>query len=398
MKNLKTAFAALLLICGFFACSDIDTLDIERQAVEDLYNNRDKDKWAIEDSIRKQNYLDSIRIAEENKAKYQLYLQDLREYKDTKHPVMFGWFNAWSSVTPGDYANLTLIPDSMDIVSIWGNCFNIDEARLKQMRTVQEKGTKIIVGWIIENVGNGIANRTKEEWSSDPETGVKEYARAILDSVAKYGYDGFDIDYEPSFASPFKPGNHCGDWPQNWPTCWPEYNSDLDQEKDEAKWREYWRSQWAINKPVIACSAYDNKNLENLFFKTLREGLDAMEAKDGKHRILNINGSIHYLDPELEPCFDYFVAQSYHGSYSRWYSNITNRLGKEVADRIIYTETFENNLNNRKNFMRFADYVMIDREGVAGGIGAYHINEDSFDGNQYMYVREAITRMNPPIK
>lgn len=398
MKNLKIAFAALLLTCGFFACSDIDTLDIERQAVEDLYNNRDKDKWAAEDSIRKQNYLDSIRIAEENKAKYQLYLEDLREYKDTKHPVMFGWFNAWSSVTPGDYANLTLIPDSMDIVSIWGNCFNIDEGRIKQMRTVQEKGTKVTVGWIIENVGNGIANRTKEEWSSDPETGVKEYAQAILDSVAKYGYDGFDIDYEPSYASPFKPGNHCGDWPDNWPSCWPAYDPELDPEKDEAKWREYWTSQWAVNKPVIACSAYENKNLENLFFKTLREGLDAMEAQDGKHRILNINGSIHYLDPASAVYFDYFVPQAYNGQYSTWYHNITEHLGQEVADQIIYTETFENKPNNRANFIKYADFVAGTLQGEAGGIGAYHINEDSFDDNQYRFVRAAITRMNPPIK
>ena len=398
MKNLKTAFAAMLLICGFFACSDIDTLDIERQAVEDLYNNRDKDKWAIEDSIRKQNYLDSIRIAEENKAKYQLYLQDLREYKDTKHPVMFGWFNAWSSVTPGDYANLTLIPDSMDIVSIWGNCFNIDEARLKQMRAVQEKGTKVTVGWIIENVGNGIANRTKEEWSSDPETGVKEYAHAILDSVAKYGYDGFDIDYEPSYSSPFKPGKHCGDWPDNWPNDWPNYNPENDPDKNETAWRELWKSKWAIHKPVISCSSYNNKNLENLFFKTLREGLNKMEEKDGKHRILNINGSIHYLDPKVADYFDYFVPQAYNGSYSMWYDDITERLGEECADRIIYTESFENKPHNRESFIKYANYVVEELNKNAGGIGAYHINEDSFDGNQYKHVRKAITRMNPPIK
>lgn len=398
MKNLKLVFSLMLLTATMWSCSKVNTLDLERQAVEDLYNNRDKEKWEKEDLLKKQNYEDSIRIAEENKAKYQLYLQDLREYKSTKHPVMFGWFNAWSAVTPGDYANLTLIPDSMDIVSIWGNCFNIDEKRLKQMRTVQEKGTKVTVGWIIENVGNGISNRAKNEWSSDPETGVKEYAQAILDSVAKYGYDGFDIDYEPSYSSPFKPGNHCGDWPEGWPEEWPEYNPDNDPDKDQAKWAEYWRSQWAVNKPVISCSKYDNKNLENLFFKTLREGLDKMEAKDGKHRVLNINGSIHWMDPNAAVYFDYFVPQAYNGTYSRWYSDITSLLGIEAADKIIYTETFENNLNNRKNFMKYADYVVETRGGVAGGIGAYHINEDSFDGNQYKFVRAAITRMNPPIK
>lgn len=113
MKNLKLVFSLMLLVSTMWSCSKVNTLDLERQAVEDLYNNRDKEKWEKEDLLKKQNYEDSIRIAEENKAKYALYLQDLREYKSTKHPVMFGWFNAWSAVTPGDYANLTLIPDSM---------------------------------------------------------------------------------------------------------------------------------------------------------------------------------------------------------------------------------------------------------------------------------------------
>ena len=31
-------------------------------------------------------------------------------------------------------------------------------------------------------------------------------------------------------------------------------------------------------------------------------------------------------------------------------------------------------------------------------VGAYHINADSFDKNEYRYVRNAISIMNPPIK
>lgn len=329
-----------------------------------------KNKWAEEDARNQQNYEDSVRIAEENKRLYELYLADLREYKETKHPVMFGWFNAWSAETPGEYSNLTLIPDSMDIVSIWGNCFNINEKRLKQMREVQSKGTKVIVGWIVENVGNGLSNIPEGGWSDDPTTGIKQYAQAILDSIAKYGYDGFDIDYEPSYASPFKPGNHCGDW----------------------------TNDWTDYRPIISCSSYDNKEYENLFFQTLRNGLDKLEAKDGKKKILNINGSIHYLSPEMAPLFSYFVAQSYNGSYSGWTSRITNRLGNDVKDQIIYTETFESGQANRISFENYANFVVNNLNREAGGIGAYHINADSFDKNEYRYVRNAISIMNPPIK
>ena len=191
-----------------------------------------------------------------------------------------------------------------------------------------------------------------------------------MDSIAKYGYDGFDIDYEPSYSSPFKPGNHCGDWTAN----------------------------WADNRPIISCSQNGNKENENLFFQTLRDGLDKLEAKEGKKKILNINGSIHYLSPEMAPLFSYFVAQSYNGGYSGWTSRITDRLGNNVKDQIIYTETFENNVSNQKSFERYANFVVNELNREAGGIGAYHINADSFNKNEYRNVREAISIMNPPIK
>ena len=82
------------------------------------------------------------------------------------------------------------------------------------------------IGWIFENIGGGGINPPEGGWSDDPYTAIDQFAIAITDSIAKYNYDGIDIDYEPAFASPFKPGNHCGD---NW-------------DKD-----------WAISKPLISC-------------------------------------------------------------------------------------------------------------------------------------------------
>lgn len=102
--------------------------------------------------------------------------------------------------------------------------------------------------------------------------------------------------------------------------------------------------------------------------------------------------------PEMAPLFSYFVAQSYNGSYSGWTSRITNRLGNDVKDQIIYTETFESGQANRISFENYANFVVNNLNREAGGIGAYHINADSFDKNEYRYVRNAISIMNPPIK
>ena len=55
---------------------------------------------------------------------------------------------------------------------------------------------------------------------------------------------------------------------------------------------------------------------------------------------------------------------------------------------VSYTHLFEN----------YANFVVNNLNREAGGIGAYHINADSFDKNEYRYVRNAISIMNPPIK
>lgn len=362
MKN-KFLVILTLLAGAVFSCTNIENINVEKQVIKDLYSKRDSLKWAEEDAKKKQNIEDSIRIAKENERLYALYINDLKEYKKSKHPIMFGWFNSWSPAAPGEYSQLNLIPDSMDIVSIWGGPFNLDEQKKAQLKDVQSKGTKVVIGWIIENVGDQIVwDRTY--WPNNPQEAVKAYAKAICDSIAKYGYDGFDIDYEPSYASPWG-GMHCGNW----------------------------STPWELNKALISCSRDSNKELENLFFKTMREML-------GPDKILNINGSIHWLDPTSAKYFDYFVVQSYNGSYSSWTSQVLNRLGNAgvTKDRIVYTETFQNNEGNRKNFMRYAEFVTKALNGEAGGIGAFHINEDAFDNDNYKHIRAAISHMNPPVK
>ena len=82
MNNIKKCFVLSLMASFMFSCTDIETIDLEKEAVKDLYENRDKDKWAEEDAQKQQNYEDSVRIAEENKRLYELYQ---RRKSDTKH-------------------------------------------------------------------------------------------------------------------------------------------------------------------------------------------------------------------------------------------------------------------------------------------------------------------------
>ncbi len=33
------------------------------------------------------------------------------------------------------------------------------------------------------------------------EASIRKYASAVVDTISKYGYDGFDIDYEPNYGN-----------------------------------------------------------------------------------------------------------------------------------------------------------------------------------------------------
>lgn len=346
MRSLLLMGISFILAISFFACDEWntpETLNLEDEAVQDLYSKRDSAKWAEEDKRH-----------EENEQAYEQYLENLKAYKKTKHPIMFGWFNAWQPDGNGKYPKLSLIPDSMDVVSIWGNWHSLSEEKIKELREVQAKGTKVVIGWIIEDIGDQI-KWGRENWPENDNEAIVAYAQAIVDTINKYGYDGFDYDYEPSYASPFKPGNHCGN--------------------------------------LTSCSQDFGKEKEILFMKTMRELL-------GPDKLFHLNGSIHWLDPSAAQYFDRFVVQSYEENAARfdsWITSIKKRLNIRT-DQIVFCETFENKAASvRVAFPEtYAGYV-VSKGGDIGGIGVYHINEDAKEDNAYINIRTAITIMNPPV-
>jgi hypothetical protein len=73
------------------------------------------------------------------------YFEALRAYKQSKHQVSFGWFGNWTASGTAMSTRLDNVPDSVDIISIWGNTFNLTPAMMEDMAYVQQKkGTKVI--------------------------------------------------------------------------------------------------------------------------------------------------------------------------------------------------------------------------------------------------------------
>lgn len=153
------------------------------------------------------------------------YYAKLRAYKESDHAVSFAWYSEWTGTGATLENSLRGLPDSLDIISMWGGWKNPGEDRLKDLRYAQEvKGLKALAVFVMLDLGDQITpshveegalnlqdlnRRRKEFWGwieGDEESkkrACENYANAICDTIEKYNYDGFDIDWEPSYAQPF---------------------------------------------------------------------------------------------------------------------------------------------------------------------------------------------------
>ena len=206
------------------------------------------------------------------------------------------------------------------------------------------------------------------------ETSIRKYAKAIVDTLNLYGYDGFDIDYEP-VAGPYT-GNIV--------------NSD-----------------------------------EHLFFFIDELG-KYLGPKSGTGRLLVIDGEPQRITtkPEIGTYFDYFIIQAYKpGSDSNldkrlidgkiWGPGLVETFGKvmteeEITRRTIMTENFEATDAAMDGGYPYTDRYgnsMKSLEGMArwqprngfrkGGVGTYHMEAEFGTSPEYKNMRRAIQIMNP---
>lgn len=328
------------------------------------------------------------------------YYEALRAYKKTDHSVTFGWFSGWTG--QGDNMNNMLrgIPDSMDIVSIWGDPFNLSEAQKSDLQEVREKkGTRVLYCQHITDLGrsmtppevqndfivngtqyNSLAEAMAAYWgwygnSGDTseagiEAAIRKYARVIIDSINKYGYDGFDIDYEPNYGY----GGNISSYPSRMHILLDELSKEFG-------------------------------------------------PKSGTGRILMVDGEPQTLNAESGPLLDYYTIQAYYcrgdanldsrfqGLLNKFLSVTPGETDKEkeaaILRKTIWCEDFERHKSDggpefttrdgekTYSLKGMAMYYRPGLEGTRiGGVGAYR-----FDLcrpiNDYYFMREVIQVMNP---
>lgn len=330
-----------------------------------------------------------IDIIEYPLPKSEEYYASLRAWKDENKKegrVSFGWFGGWTGKGAQLTSSLIGLPDSIDMVSIWGDWKTMDEWKKKDLEIAQKvKGLKAFACSFTMNVGDGMTPEgadVKEYWGWDAsESGlydeptenqkkaIQKYARAFADTINALGYDGFDIDHEPNYGGS---GN------------------------------------LASSRPRL-----------KVFIEELGKYFGPMS---GTGKYLIVDGEPQSMPAECGKYWDWFIVQaydctSYRNLNSRLSTTIRNYEGflepAEVAKKYIVTENFEKAAYFTTGGARFLQedgtytrsYLgmaawepLINGERYEkGGAGVYHIEYEytapKYNGF-YPFTRQAIRIMN----
>lgn len=352
----------------------------------------------------------------------EAYYAQLRNYKKSDHPVAFGWFGGWAGRSASLEKSLSGLPDSVDFVSLWGNWKNPTQEQKEDLKFVQKvKGTKVLICWQVHDIGDQLTPEQPADWEEkNPgknfrhefwgwgETAesrlaaVEKYAKAILDTIRTYNYDGFDMDAEPFIAQ-------------------------IGFKAEEELWND---------KAYIVH-----------FVKVLSKELG---PKSGTGKMFVVDGEPRELPDTLAGYFDYFILQAYSPARRISGDELQSRLDKQYehfkkvltpeqfCKKTIITENFEDGSNiseykfsvsegeNTKSLYEgLAPTTMLKWETIGkekrwlaksiigfalwnptfdgqaypkGGLGTFHMEyEYSAQGtlNTYPYLRKAIQLQNP---
>ena len=325
-------------------------------------------------------------------ANTEAYKAQLKNYFNSPHKVMFGWFGSWSA---GNISNKLIgLPDSTDFVSLWLCYGNLNEAQQADLKAFQERGSKAVLCWLNTNIGenitpgvSGIPDKDEafKHWGYIPAFGYDEpqldasgnpildengeqvfihheytleshiaaaekYAEAIADTCEKYNIDGFDADLE-SYGS-------------------------------------------LITRDGVVLNAFFRKLIERF-------------EPEGRWLVLDIPGGVGWLsfydivDEDVLEKVKYICWQTYeleHSGLDYFFDAVKDykpEIFEEVLSKSVITATFERAADK---YLFPIHSTLKHRDGLPhAGQGAYHIEYDYPGNPDYPYVREGITTQNPPI-
>lgn len=139
-------------------------------------------------------------IAEQDPAKYAKYLENLRNYKESEHTLVYTWLDNSEKTPFSRSQHITDLPDSVDVVGLISPD-NLAEWELKDMETVRkDKAMKVIYNVDFDAIK--AAYVLKQELATEEEPLAVDFVGFLTDSLehslslaGKYNYDGICILY-----------------------------------------------------------------------------------------------------------------------------------------------------------------------------------------------------------
>ncbi|MBK5722743.1 endoglycosidase [Dysgonomonas sp. Marseille-P4677] len=291
------------------------------------------------------------------------YYANLRDYKNSDHQIAFGWFGGWTASGPSMVTRLFSIPDSVDMIGLWGNMWHRDKMtpeKFEDLRLTKEiKGTKILVTTLLGWTGKELPNIPEEDWGTDRQEGLRKYAKALAEEIIDLGFDGLDIDYEPNVGGPID---------------------------------------------VRDCPRGEDMIV---FVEELGKYLG---PKSNSGKLLVVDGELNVLPTETGPYFDYAIAQAYSTTSGSNLQSRYNRISSIFKpEQFIVTEDFEAHWRTggvtyvEDDGTRVPSILGMAKwnptQGVKGGCGTYHMEYEYRNSEmEYKYLRQAIQIMNPKVK
>jgi len=306
----------------------------------------------------------------------ETYYANLRAYKKSDHQVFFGWFGGLGTPGSPDAINgIDHIPDSVDIVSLWGGRPPLgSHNQLMLQRTRELKGTRFVLvafdntgflnlwGDSLENRPDGTTYSFVDQYDRGDDQlniGFELLATRLRDTVERHQLDGIDLDHEPT-------------------VCGCDWGLLTDQ-------RKY-----------------------GMFIKVLSKYFGPQSGTD---KLLIVDGEWYRIPADAGGGLSYAVSQAYRTTNPGQLQNRYNRgLPWLPPYKYIVTEDFELEPSYSNGGYLYTDPIRGQMRSLAGmaywqptqgrkgGAGSYHTEYEYRNGLDYRTTRQAIQIMNPAVR
>lgn len=298
-------------------------------------------------------------IEELNPEQYAKYLQNLVEYKNSDHKVVYAWFDNSEKTPFSRGQHISDAPDSLDVISMMYPA-ELAEFELTDMQKVRAKGTKVVYTISFDKIRKEHADKVKEGTESGT---FDAYLSAELTKQVGYA-DAFD-----GIIAEYKGTN-------------PVYMSAA--QKAEAK-----KLQDAF---FGAISAWKSSNADKMLtFQGYPENLiEQSVLSDCRHIILATDDVAD--DAQLSVVARLAMAAS-NVPADRFVIAVST-VSMDIADK-------KTGYYGTDRALKEAAYWTTEMSGdyTRAGLAIYNVQNDYYNaGNAYQYVKEAINIMNPAPK